>query len=91
MAFPDKSLSNIVLEPTTTVRFVSINLTRDTRDLIVSFNFTQMVPVLENNLVALLNATMSLVSSPDGRSHDYQDWRLTGKGREVILGTFAIQ
>ncbi len=89
MAFPDKSLTGIVLEPSTKVMYESIDLNRTTKEISVNFNLTEIVPVLENRLVTLLNATMSLKSASTG-NRQYDDWVLAGKGKQVILGMDSI-
>ncbi len=86
MAFPQKTLSDVAIDASTKVRYESIDFVRESKGINVNFNLTEVVAVLENNLVSLLNATISL-TSVQGSDGDYDDWLLKGKGREVILGT----
>eukprot|EP00794_Sanderia_malayensis_P021371 gene21371-23454_t len=84
MAFPDISVSGLAIKGDTKVRFVSIDFSKQWTRFEVNFNLTEMVPVLTNNLVALLNATITL-SSTQRLTGDYDNWELSGQGREVIL------
>ncbi len=84
----DKSLESIVLQPTVKVAYVSIDLEYlNTYILSANFNLTESVAVLQNNLVSLLNTTMSLTSKQQNKGRRlFRSWKLSGKGEEVILG-----
>eukprot|EP00794_Sanderia_malayensis_P008625 gene8625-9555_t len=84
MAFPEVSISNLAINGNTKVRYVSIDFVKQTKSLDVNFNLTDVVPVLDNNLVTLLNSSITLSSLP-AAGGDYDEWILNGKGREVIL------
>eukprot|EP00794_Sanderia_malayensis_P008626 gene8626-9556_t len=84
MVLPDISISGLAINGDTKARFVSMDISKQWKRLEVNFNLTEIVPVLSNNLVSLLNATITLSASP-GFTGDYHYWELSGQGREVIL------
>ena len=64
-----------------------IDFIRDSETVQFSFNLTAPVPVLSNGIVSLLNATITLYTTKKSRGSDeYEKYRLSGSGRETILG-----
>ena len=64
--------------------FVDMTYTRQENQMEVRFNLTDRVPVLPNGIVSLVDSTITLYSKE--KIENECSWRLSGTGRETILG-----
>ena len=82
-----KGLTTVKLRPDTRGAFVDVDFIRSSKRAQVSFNLTERVLVLSNGLVSLMNTTMTLFT--DAQSGGYADWKMSGKGKETIMGKYS--
>lgn len=67
--------------------FVDLSYTKPDKQMEVSFNLTERIPVLRNGLVSLLNSTITLYSK---KKTNGCSWMIRGGGKETILGEFKF-